>query len=52
MNPRSKLPKSDYDIDPSLTSADVSLDIPDGQIPVKLLDKKDKNLLDTFLLTQ
>jgi hypothetical protein len=52
MNPRSNPPKSNYAVDQLLTSPDVSLVDPDDQIPEKLLAAKDKNLLNTFLLTQ
>jgi hypothetical protein len=52
MNPRSNAPKRNYAIDPSVTSTDVSLEVPDDQIPEELLAMKDENLLDTFLRTQ
>jgi hypothetical protein len=52
MNPRANPPKKNYPVDPSLTSFDVSLEVPDGQIPAELLTEKDKNLLDAFLETQ
>ncbi len=49
-NPRTNPPKNNYDIDPSLTSREVSLD--DPVIPEELLAEEEKNLLDTFLRTQ
>ncbi len=50
INPRTNPPKNNYDIDPSLTSREVSLD--DPVIPEELLAEEEKNLLDTFLRTQ
>jgi hypothetical protein len=53
-NPRTNSPKSNYAIDPSLTSNDISLADPDESIPENLLASKEKarNLFDTFLRTQ